>query len=251
MKAVRVTAAAPLAAGLAALPLLVVAACGGSRLADPASRPSPGAASTTGAEPEPQPDREVQVEGLLGSIPRQVVEQTLNGRIQRFGRCFFARSEQLEVLGGRMTLAFRIGTDGTVRWVVPKASTVGDRTTERCVLDEAARTRFPPPSGGEAEASWSFEMAPDEHVRPPVSLHPSQFEALAVQHAAELRRRCGEGPFRVTVYLAPGGRLLAAGGAADDPERARALDCVVAQLQRWEGWPDPGSYVGKGSFQVP
>ncbi len=232
------------------LALPAAAACGGSGDAEQPAKVQD-APATSGSEEPAGTEGPMQVEGLLGSIPRHAVEQTLNARIERFGRCFFARSAQLEVLGGRMTLKFRIGTDGSVRWVLPERSSVGDRETERCVLEQAVRVRFPPPTGGEAEASWSFEMEPDERIRPPTSLHPSQFEALAVEHASGLRRACGDGPFDVTVYVAPGGQLLAAGVATDDPAQAAALDCVAAQLGQWEGWPDPGSYVGKGTFRVP
>ncbi len=232
------------------LTLPTAVACGGG---GDATKPAQGhaAPATSGAEAPRGSQGPMQVGGLLGSIPRHAVEQTLNARIERFGRCFFARSEQLEVLGGRMTLKFRIATDGSVRWVLPARSSVGDRDTERCVLEKAATVRFPPPTGGEAEASWSFEMEPDERIRPPASVHVSQFEALAVEHASGLRRACGGGPFEVTVYIAPGGQLLAAGVATDDPEQASALDCVITQVRQWESWPDPGSYVGKGSFRVP
>ncbi len=216
-------------------------------------KPEPPPAPPPNAQPASSPSRseEIQVEGLMGTIAPHAVEQAMNLRLQRLSECFLHRSETLDVIGGRMVLAFRIGRSGDVRWVYPRQSTVGDRETERCVLEVARRTRFPRPQGGEAEANWSFEMEPAEDVRPPVSLHASQFEAQAVERSAEIRARCGAGPFEVTVYVLPGGSVQSAGAAASSPEDAERIDCVVERVLTWDDWPDPGSYIGKGTFRIP
>ncbi len=232
---------------LACLPLLT--ACGG---ASSGTEPPRSVPSSQRPPPSPSaPEDEVQVEGLMGTIPPHAVEQTLGLRLQRFATCFTRHGSGFDVLGGRMVLAFRIARSGEVRWVHPRESTVGDRDTERCVVQVARRVRFPRPQGGEAEASWSFQMDPPEGVRPPVSLHASQFEPLTAAHSVALRSTCGPGPFRVTAYVAPGGTLLRLGAAAASPEAAARLDCVLDQVRTWDDWPDPGSYVGKGTFQVP
>ena len=60
----------------------------------------------------------------------------------------------VRLLRGRVELAFRVDRDGGVRWVYPRASTVGDRDTERCLIDIATVMRFQRPRGCEAEFAY-------------------------------------------------------------------------------------------------
>src|SRR5690606_38221140 len=109
---------------------------------------------TSGSETRREREDGVQITGLMGTISREEVEDALNPRMPRFTRCFAQRLGDVEFLAGDIRMAFRISTEGTVLWVYPASSSIGDRETEQCVLGVARETRFPRPHGGEAEFAW-------------------------------------------------------------------------------------------------
>ncbi len=174
---------------------------------------------------------------------------TLDRRLPRFARCFSRRYNELELVGGEMRFSFRVKVDGSVLWVYPSSSTVGDRTVERCLLDVAQAATFPRPHGGEAEFSWSLAFDPPEDVRPPVPWDASQVSEVVGEHGSELRQ-CGARPGQVTAYVGPGGAVMAAGASAEGQPSADALDCLASAVETWE-MPDPGSYPAKVSFPIP
>ncbi|MEZ4255300.1 MAG: AgmX/PglI C-terminal domain-containing protein, partial [Polyangiales bacterium] len=95
----------------------------------------------------------MKIEGIKGSLPARDVNEALEPRFPKFQKCFMRRYKAVEVLAGTMELSFVVSIDGRVKEVFPHASDVGDRATERCVLDVARSTSFPRPQGGEAEFS--------------------------------------------------------------------------------------------------
>ncbi len=204
---------------------------------------------TSGDERPRRRDDGAQITGLMGTIAREQVERALNPRMPRLMRCFEQRLGAVEVLAGNMRFGFRIHTDGTVAWVYPAETDIGDRQTEQCVLEVARSTRFPPPRGGEAEFSWSFGLDAAEDVRPPLNWSA---DALGPRMAdvGTVARECGvSGSYAVTAYVEPGGRVLAAGGSAPSAEGEPALDCILERVRAWT-MPDPGSYAAKITFTV-
>ncbi len=218
-----------------------VCACGGSTEEDETTTQE----TTSGHEEHEQAQRDdgVAIEGLMGTISTMAVERGIEPRMGRFLRCFSERYHAVEVLGGHIELAFRIKTDGTVRWVYPRASTIGDRATERCLVEQAAGIRFSRPQGGEAEFAYPLELDPPEDVRP-----PSNWDATRVEEHVQ-SVSCGRGSYSVTMYIAPGGSVIAAGAAAGEQDSADNLDCVVDEVSGWD-MPDPGSYPAKVTFAI-
>src|SRR5690606_16913283 len=220
--------------------------------------PSQGFAQSTGAEAEavPAEDDGMVVEGTLGTLPESDVRAGIENNFAGIARCFERRYGAVDVLGGEFEMSFRIKADGSVRWVFLRRSTVGDRATERCLLGVLARISFARPRGGEAEVTTSLALEPAEDIRPPVAW-PASRVASAVRRA-DLAGRCDidTDGLSVTAYVAPGGRVLAAGAAVDQlyegvdggaPGLEAALDCIaegVAALSM----PDPGSYPAKVTF---
>lgn len=199
--------------------------------------------------PPPEHDDGAQITGLMGTISQQRVQDTLEPRMESFMRCFEQRLPAVAYLGGDIRLAFRIHVDGTVAWVYPSESTLGDRDVETCILGVAQRARFPRPSGGEAEFSWGFGLDHPSDVRAPISLASGGIDVLVEQQEAAVRTQCGAGPYHVTAYVQPGGVVQAAGVATDSTDAASHLDCVAAAVRGWH-FPDPGSYAGKVSFTL-
>jgi len=222
---------------------------------EPVHTPAGGGATEPVGEPVTEADG-MQLEGILGTLAPATISRAMAQRMDRFTACFAARYDALPVLGGAAQLSFRVRQDGSVRWVHLTESTVGDRETERCVLGVAAGMRFSPgPVGGEAEFQDTLDLQAPEDVRPPVAWQPSRLRATLRQHGAGLRTCSVPGDhLRITVYVDPGATVAAVGASfvPTDPavDSQAALDCVTRQVAGW-GFPDPGSYTAKVTFEAP
>lgn len=230
----------------APLTLLLLAACGGEASQEETTTTAESAETTSGREREARANDSVQVEGLMGTISAMAVQRGVEPKMGRFLRCFTNRYDAVEVLGGHFEMAFRVARDGSVLWVYPRASTIGDRETERCLLDVAAGIHFSEPHGGEAEFAYPIELDPPEDVRPPTFWDPSRV-ADAVERQAS-RMSCS-GHFAVTAYVEPGGDVIAAGASSSEQVTAEQLDCVTQAVAGWT-MPTPGSYPAKVTFEL-
>jgi hypothetical protein len=224
--------------------LLLLAAC--------AKNTVPPRATVQPDAPESRAPREesLAVSGLLGTLSQQEIQGALEPKLPKFLRCATQRRAQLDVLAGALTMRFNVAVDGSVDHVQPAESTIGDRETERCMLEVAKATRFPAPHGGEAEFRWPLELPPDTDVRPPVELLPDPGHEPLVQGRPDLHAKCGGGPVLVTAYVDPSGQVLAAGVAASELATPSELDCVAEGVRAFQ-FASPGSYPGKLSFPLP
>ncbi|NOY90300.1 MAG: AgmX/PglI C-terminal domain-containing protein [Deltaproteobacteria bacterium] len=235
-----------------ALLLLTLAAFGCGSDPEPVETVRVDEAGSGGEAPEARPDA-VQIEGLMGTISADMVERGIEPRMGRFLRCFQERYGSLEVLGGRFEMAFRIHTDGSVRWVYPSDSTIGDRETERCLLHVASGIRFHRPRGGEAEFSYPLSLDTAEDVRPPLNWDEARVSDALIEDGPRLLSSCrpagSRAAYHITAYIMPGGRVQAAGAATDDADAVDSLDCVAQAVRGWS-MPDPGSYPAKVHFEL-
>jgi len=226
------------------LALLCMFGCGGS-----ANAPEPeAAADTSGREREvPAARDELAVTGLRGTLSQSEIQNTLEPRMLKFSRCVQRRSEAVEWLSGKVEFSFHIALDGSVASVFPSASTMGDRDTERCMLDVARSIRFPAPHGGEADFAWPLEVPLDPEIRAPVVWDPAQASEVLLTNAQPALDACGGGAFAVTAYVDPEGHVVAAGASVGEPGDAEKLDCITDAIKAWT-FPSPGSYAAKISF---
>jgi hypothetical protein len=221
--------------------------CGGAEPAPPAKP----ASSQIGAEKLGDSENDMEVSGTLGTIPTHLIQQRLDPKLPSFQNCFVERSREVEYIAGQIELYFRVKLDGSVRSVFPRGSTIGDRETERCILEIASRTRFPSPrGGGEAEFAWQFEVDPLQDVRPPLAWESERASSALRQHADSIRGCRKSASYTVTAYVAPGGTVIAAGASASAFEGSGSLDCVAEAVRSW-AMPDPGSYPAKITFTIP
>jgi hypothetical protein len=203
--------------------------------------------ASTGHE-RPQ-EEAVQIEGLMGTLTQDQIQRGIEPRMGRFEGCFSRRMGSVELLRGRIELAFRVNTDGSVKWVYPRRSSIGDRETERCVTDIAGSIHFSRPRGGEAEFTYPLEWPGDEELRPPLNWDATRIEEMLSENGPALVQQCGRGAYQVTAYIARGGNLISVGAAAQAETTAPNLDCVCDGVRTWT-MPDPGSYPAKISFIV-
>lgn len=230
------------------LSALLVVGCGGGQ-AEPAQAADPSAGSEQ-YEPreEAEPEDDLQVAGLRGTLSQDEVQMALEPRMLKFANCVAKRTRHVDMIAGGVGLAFVVKTDGSVRSVVLTDSNVGDRVAERCILKVARKIRFPDPHGGEAEFGWSFEVPLDPEVRPAVPWAESDAASVIAEHGAAVSSQCGAG-FKVTVYVDTDGSVLAAGVVSQAEADEAALDCVSEAVGTWT-FPTPGSYPAKLSFSL-
>jgi hypothetical protein len=224
------------------------AACGGA----PEPEPAPEPAATSGSEATIGPPRGgMQVEGILGTIPQRKIEDTMQSKLPALQRCFFDGMGEVEFLAGHIKFYFRVGLDGRVEYVHPRGSSIGHRGTELCLLEVARKTRFPAPKGGgPAEFVWGFELEGAGGVRAPVDWDEAKLQKPVDEQRSTIDAcDAADAHYVVTLYVAPGGSVLAAGAAADSQAAADKIDCVLDAVKSWK-LPDPGSYAAKVSFKL-
>jgi hypothetical protein len=228
-----------------------VLACGGAadsgRLAEPTI-------DYGGGPPKRARRGGMNVSGIMGTINTNRIQEIFELRLLRFERCFTEREREIAFIGGRIEFYFRVDLDGRVVWVNPKSSTIGDRQTERCLMDIVKRTRFPVPrGGGEAEVAWSFEREPNPEVQLPVEADEYSMVSFISENAESLSA-CNVGTSSITVnaYIAPGGTIMSAGASISgrEPADEMMLDCVTDAVAGWV-MPDPGVTASKFSFNLP
>lgn len=181
---------------------LALAACGGST-------PPPKMEEA----PKEEPKRESTgggptIEQELGSIDQGAVEKKFAALEGKLEACHRQGRDRVEYLSGDVKVFLRVGKDGKVRYSWFEESTLGDRETEKCILDLFAATDWPKPQGGEAEVRNGFGW-PAGSERPPTPWGPEKVIG-ALEEDKEAKKnveKCKSGvsgDFRVTAYVEPG-----------------------------------------------
>jgi hypothetical protein len=221
-------------------------ACGGEAR-------EPKSSVATEAKPSERPHkRAMGVSGQLGSLDPRQVDQTFNGLAPKFGKCLGEGGSRIEFIGGHVKFFVRIGLDGRARWAYLSESTLGDRATERCMLDVVRGAHWPPPLEGEGQAQKSFEFDPSPDIRQAVVWSSERVDKPLAGARAKLDQcRAGApGRYHITMYVQTDGSALSA-GVATPSERgeASAADCIAEAIKTVK-FPSPGSWPAKAEFQL-
>jgi hypothetical protein len=225
-------------AALLLLPLL--AACGGSE--PPPKEPDTARQETHAVKPA------LKTRSELGSVDPNAVQAAFHRLEDKFVACQSKGLERVEVLSGNVKFFLRIGEDGTAKWAYLEEGTdVGDRETERCLVDVVMGAQWPKPDGGDAEARYSIELP--AQGRPASDWSPDRIAAALGKHGDAIDRcKGGASGFHGTMYVGPGGRVLTAGVVASRKDGDDASECLVKVLEKMKGLPSPGSWPAKVSF---
>lgn len=164
----------------------------------------------------------------------------------KFADCQKQGLSRIEVLAGSIKFFLRIGSDGSAKWSYFEESDLGDRDTEKCLLDAVMGARWPrPDGGGDAEARYTMELPANGR---PASDWNADKAASALGKVGDAIDQCKSGvsgSFRGTLYVGPGGRVLAAGVATSTRDAAGKADCLAKILGKMKGLPSPGSWPAK------
>jgi hypothetical protein len=219
-------------------------ACGGS---PPAKEPE--AATETPPPPPRKPSLKMKSE--LGSVDPAAIKSAFAALDDRFMACQKQALDRVELLSGAVKFFVRIGEDGAARWTYLEASELGDRATEKCLLGVVTGATWPRPDGGEAEVHYGMEL-PFQATRPPTDWSPDKV-AAALGKNGDAIDQCKAGSttrFHGTMYVGPGGKVLAAGVAAPAKDGDEKADCLAHVLVKMKGLPSPGSWPAKVGFDL-
>jgi hypothetical protein len=195
----------------------------------------------------------LRMKSELGSVDPGAVKQAFHGLDDKFTECQKRGLDRVELLAGNVKFFVRIGEDGGARWAYLEESEIGDRSTEKCLVDVVMGARWPKPDGGDAEARYGMEL-PLQSTRPPTDW-PSDKVAAALGKHGEAIDKCKAGggasfhaSFHATMYVGPGGKVLTAGVVAAAKDTDDQEDCLAQLLEKRKGLPSPGSWPAKVSF---
>ena len=231
---------------VATLLLLSLAACGG---------PPPKPPEVAAAPPLPRPSGpRLGMTAELGQIDEAATIKTFDRVRPTLMSCYTAGLGRLEYLAGDVKFFMRVKADGHVHWVFLEQTTLGDRTTEKCMLDALTATQWPLPEGGEAEVHQGLGFDPPPDARPPTSWGSDRVAAALGKHAKDVAacKQGDSGTFQVTAYVehkAPGGHILSSGSTAPTAASAGKVDCLLGVVNELRV-PSPGSYPAKVSFTL-
>lgn len=253
----------------ALVPLLALALL--SRLLCSCAKPKP-AVTEPPKEPAPAPaPASPAVEQEFGSIDQEEVELTFKKQGDALSACLTEGRSRVPYMAGDVKLFLRIDRTGHVKYGYFEVTSLGDRTTESCILAALGRLEWPAPVGGEAEVRHAFGWeAGGERA-------PAPYDPQRVSHALDLQpafrsrvEQCTKGvkgQVALTAYVEPGppprdkkdkskpkgkgkgkeGHFRALGASASTKDMAEKIDCIVTALTDLP-LATPGSYAAKVSF---
>ncbi|HEY3500381.1 MAG TPA: hypothetical protein VGK73_37070, partial [Polyangiaceae bacterium] len=166
--------------------------------------------------------------------------------------CVDKGATRVEFLGGTVSFFLKIDSRGKVDQGYLEHSTIGDRATERCMLDALKAKSWPKPVGGEhGLARKSFEFDPPNDVRPPTFWTEDDAAPGLKKISSDLGecKHGHSGAFEATLYVGTDGKVLAAGVTPPDEQGDSAVDCLVGVLEA-ASFPSPGSWPAKVTLNL-
>lgn len=230
-----------------ALPTLTLAfaGCGGSE-------PAPKDVSVRDQTPKAEQGPGIVASAEIGGMNEEAVDAAFNSSVKGLQRCLDAGAKRVEFLGGSVSFFLKIDATGKVASAHLEHSTLGNRTTERCMLDALAAKSWPKPVGGEhGLARKSFSFDPPNDVREPITWddHDAAPGLKKIGADVEKCKQGHAGAFEATLYVDTSGKVLSASATPPDEEGEAAVDCLVGVLES-ASFPSPGSWPAKVTVQL-
>lgn len=226
-----------------ALVVTLLVACGGSE-------PTPKLADEA-PEVRQRPERPIAATSEIGGMNEDEVDAAFKSSLKGLQRCLDKGASRVEFLGGSVSFFLKIDSSGQVAAAYFEESSLGDRATERCMLDTMRKKAWPKPVGGEhGFARKSFSFDPPNDVRPPTDWTQEDAEPGLKKIANELGEcKHGASGFAATLYVGTDGKVLAAGVTPPDESADSAVDCLVGVLEG-ATFPSPGSWPAKVKLDI-
>lgn len=187
----------------------------------------------------------------LGSVDPKAVKRAFSSLDDKYMDCQKRALDRLELVAGNVKFFLRIGSDGSAKWAYLEESEIGDRDTEKCLIDVVMAARWPKPDGGDAEVRYAMEL-PLQASRPPSDWSPDKIAGVLGKNGGVIDKcKAGAGTtFRATMYVGPGGKVLSAGVAISNKDAEESANCLAKALVKMKGLPSPGSWPAKVTFPL-
>jgi len=229
------------------LSLFALSGCGGSE-------PSPKTPELKDAAPRAESDdlHGVRTSSEIGGMNEDDVDDAFKASLKSLERCLATGAKRVEFLGGSVSFYLKIDATGHVATSYLEHSTLGDRATERCMLQALSAKTWPKPVGGmHGLARKSFTFDPPNDVREPITWDDHDASAGLKKIAADVSK-CKDGqrgPFEATLYVDTSGKVLSAGATPPNEDGEAAVDCLVGVLEN-ANFPSPGSWPAKVTLEL-
>src|SRR5262245_43056143 len=115
--------------------------------------------STSGPAPTRQ-RAQPTFDSEVGALDPTQVQAVFDSASESLKECYSRGVGRIGFLAGEIKLAVRVLQDGSTKYAFVKESTLGDRSTEECMLGVVKRKTWPKPQGGRegtAETSFTFD----------------------------------------------------------------------------------------------
>ena len=221
-------------------------ACGGS---EPNAK-TPDEASAEGAKEDRGPG--VQASSEIGGMNEDAVEETFSSSLGGLERCLSRGAERVEFLSGSVSFFLKIDASGKIANAYLERSTLGDRATEKCMLNSLRAKTWPKPVGGDhGLARKSFEFDAPNDVRPPTDWSDSEAQPGLAKIGGDVEKckNGHSGRFEATLYVGTEGEVLAVGVTPPNEDGEDAVDCLVDALKAAK-FPSPGSWPAKVTLSL-
>lgn len=189
----------------------------------------------------------IGIQSDIGALNESEALAAFRKASNKMQSCYEKGLSRIPYLSGDVTIAVRVPLEGKVRAYM-KASTLGDRDTERCMLDAVANVSWPAPVGGnEGLAESPFNFAPSEGTRSPVEWSASDAGKdvdKAVQAIGSCSNRAGVKQLSATLYVETDGKVKSVGVSGEDVKSEDAAECVVKAMKDVK-FNSPGSFAAK------
>lgn len=212
------------------------------------SAPTPKTADDT-PRTEEERGSGVSVSSEIGGLDEDKVNAAFESTLDSLQRCLQQGASRVEFIGGSASFFLKIDSSGKVDGSYLEKSTLGDRDTEKCMLDALRAKKWPKPVGGEhGLARKSFDFDPPNDVRAPADYDQDHLSKGLDKISGKLAS-CKEskGTYEATIYLATDGSVLSAGVTPPDEQGEGGVDCLVSTL-KGAAFPSPGSWPAKVTF---
>jgi len=236
-----------IAAGALVAAAAVVLGCGGA-----ASTPAPAAVPPPPPAGAPEQPPTATATAEIGGLDEREAEASFRASLDSLQQCVQNGVERLEFMGGSIEFAVKVGADRQAASVWAAQSSIGERSTEKCMFEALRSVTWPAPQGGLfGIARNSFEFEPKKGSPTPAVWDAGRVAGV-VDHVHGTIAECGSGSLEsilVTLYIGEEGQAIAGGAASDEPIDEAQVDCVVDALLAAQ-YPRPERAPTKVRFRL-
>jgi len=253
-----------------AVPILLLAACGGSQSKPPAVVEEPKRVTRVPVEDDEGPEDGVTFVKSKGSISAEQIQSGLTPHQQELADCYMSKVGKRRWLGGHVVLQWNLEADGAVSSVKLTESNLGSWSIEQCMIEVARTATFGKPNGGKVDFTvpldftakggaqqWDEDQALRAVGGQLASLDDGDdFELdrgkkakrgkkAPVEKDKDERPETAPSNVFVTMYVGPGGKVQSVGFASPTTEVGHKWAACAEQAASAWRLPDPRGQIAK------